>query len=256
MSTDCKFQFIVNRCRPLPYQVSKHLHDCYEIVYYISGRGISQIDGVDHPYEDGTFCIIPPNVYHAETPLSQTDLICIGFDLNKEDQPFPIKMYTDKDGSVLSIMNSLKTELATNSIHFDEMIEIEVKRLVLTLLRISSNDTKSYKNKNAQNLLNFAVQYIERNYMDDIDLTDLAASVGYSYHRFRHLFSQIYNTTPTQFIQTVRIRKAKEMLLSTNDSVENIARACGFRFCTHFIAVFKSETGETPLQYRKRNRID
>lgn len=250
MLSDCKFQFVMHHCKPLPYQAHNHTHDCYEVVYYITGTGISRIDGVDYPYSDGTFCIIPPHTRHAEFAETQTNLVYIGFDYSNPGAPLNAGLFSDASGDVLEIMDHIKTEMVACPAYFDDMLAVETGRLVLTLLRMTTT-AEHTKSEDTANLFDYAVQFIEINYMKEIDIEALAQSVGYSYHRFRHLFSQIYHLTPRQFIQKVRISKAEQLLRTSDDSVAQISSACGFNFCPQFIAAFREAVGQTPLQYRK-----
>ena len=49
----------------------------------------------------------------------------------------------------------------------------------------------------------------------------------------------------------VRVNKAKALLLETNDTVVTIGETVGIDNTTHFINLFKKQTGETPLKYRQ-----
>jgi len=49
----------------------------------------------------------------------------------------------------------------------------------------------------------------------------------------------------------IRLEKAKELLLSNKNSIEEIARMCGFVNAGHFTVAFKRDTKLTPSEYRK-----
>ena len=51
-----------------------------------------------------------------------------------------------------------------------------------------------------------------------------------------------------------RIRRAEELLVSTETGVEGVARACGYQNVEHFCRQFRSRTGRTPLQCRRGSR--
>lgn len=54
----------------------------------------------------------------------------------------------------------------------------------------------------------------------------------------------------TAYLNTVRIEKAQSMLLETDETVLEIAFACGYENVSYFNRVFRSQTGFSPLQYR------
>ncbi|MEO7719032.1 MAG: helix-turn-helix transcriptional regulator, partial [Capsulimonas sp.] len=60
-----------------------------------------------------------------------------------------------------------------------------------------------------------------------------------------------YHETMTQYIQTLRIEHAQHLLLQTNMTVNEIARACGFMHVTYFIKLFRESTAMTPNAYRR-----
>lgn len=255
--TSCKFQFVMRQCMPLPFVARTHTHDCYEVVYYITGTGLSVIDGVQHPYSDGTYCIIPPNTGHSEIAQTQTDLIYVGFDFHYPSEFLTAGLLYDQDGSILSIMERVKEEMCGCGAFFDDMLEVETRRLVLYLLRLTATDNEQEvlikKRETTTKLLDYTVHFMETNCLKEIDLELLANSIGYSYHRFRHLFQQAYLMTPRQFIQHTRIQKAKYLLRTSGERVESLAKLCGFNSCPQFITAFKNATGLTPLRYRKKS---
>ncbi len=55
-------------------------------------------------------------------------------------------------------------------------------------------------------------------------------------------------------IRRVQIEKVKEMLLTTDLPLKQIARRCGFKYMQHMARVFRQATGETLARFRNRNR--
>ncbi len=69
--------------------------------------------------------------------------------------------------------------------------------------------------------------------------------------RVSRLTKRLFGLTPTQFITKTRIAAASRMLCETDQSIADIAHACGF--CDHsaFTRAFRSTTGVTPTEYRQ-----
>lgn len=67
-------------------------------------------------------------------------------------------------------------------------------------------------------------------------------------------FKMLIGQTPNQFIRAVRIRKASELLESTDLSVTEIAYLTGFNQAHYFIKCFKEVYDETPKNFRERKR--
>lgn len=79
-----------------------------------------------------------------------------------------------------------------------------------------------------------------------------AARLGVSCGYFHLLYKKYFDTTFLSDVIRARVQSAEELLLATRDSVERIAERCGYLNTEHFIRQFRSTTGTTPAQYRRR----
>ncbi|WMT43437.1 bifunctional transcriptional activator/DNA repair enzyme AdaA [Paenibacillus sp. D2_2] len=95
--------------------------------------------------------------------------------------------------------------------------------------------------------------YIDNNYDASLTLQTLAdASHGSPYHLHR-TFKKIKGVTPVEYIQQVRITKAKLLLLHSGLEVAKVGASVGMANTAYFITLFKKRTGITPAQYRKEH---
>ena len=78
----------------------------------------------------------------------------------------------------------------------------------------------------------------------------VAQVMNYSETHFCRLFKQCFKVNFSAYLNEFRIRQAQHMLCTTNDTVKEIALACGYQDNSYFIRVFKRFTGMTPLDYR------
>lgn len=101
-----------------------------------------------------------------------------------------------------------------------------------------------------------AVRHLEKNYADStLCNKKLADIAGISEIYFRKLFKSSFGQSPGQYIQTLRINRAKD-LLSSGESVSNAALLSGYGNAYHFCRIFKEKTGTTPSEYRRANNIN
>jgi AraC-like DNA-binding protein len=101
-----------------------------------------------------------------------------------------------------------------------------------------------------------ALEYIEKNYGDsELDNEILAKQVNMSISYFRRIFKQTFKVTPIKYLQTIRINKAKELLLTERFTVNKASEMVGFSSPFYFDTVFKKETGITPTDYMRSNMI-
>lgn len=92
-------------------------------------------------------------------------------------------------------------------------------------------------------------------YFEIYSLDELA--VEYKINKFRlcREFAKYYEYTPIQYLNKIRIDKAKELLLSTDEKIVAISQMVGFENTNHFIRLFKEKTGVTPLTYRRETPV-
>lgn len=83
-----------------------------------------------------------------------------------------------------------------------------------------------------------------------VSVDELAGITGFSTWYYIKRFRALFGTTPHKYILQLRIRSARELLDTTSLSVEEIAYRCGFSSASHFIDVFRKDSGMTPLQFR------
>ena len=99
-------------------------------------------------------------------------------------------------------------------------------------------------------LMNEAVNYMERNYAKTFRIDDLVRHMGYSRARLFDLFRKHTGLTPNNYLTRLRIRKAEDLLKTTDLPIARIGSSVGFPDCSYFSAVFKRYTGQTPEDYR------
>ena len=108
---------------------------------------------------------------------------------------------------------------------------------------------------NSNYLIKKAKDYICINLSDKkLDLEKCSEHVALSKHYFCKLFHKSENMNFNTFLRQERVRKAKELLLTTELRIYEISEECGFSNANYFSYVFKQETGEKPLDYQKKHR--
>ena len=100
------------------------------------------------------------------------------------------------------------------------------------------------------------IHYIKENLSNpELTNTALAEQMGISEVYFRKRFSACFHTPPKQYILDLRLRKAKQLLTDTPQTVTQVAEACGFSSLYYFCKIFKERTGLTPSQFAAQNRV-
>nr|WP_276926077.1 AraC family transcriptional regulator [Faecalibaculum rodentium] len=121
----------------------------------------------------------------------------------------------------------------------------------LMLLRVYIRKTRDDRDS-AKQVIQPVAQYLEENYMKEIGASDLTEILCYSSQYITRLFKRVYSMTPTQYLQQLRIRKAKELLVSRPElSVSEICELTGFNDVSYFITQFRKSEKMTPKAFRR-----
>lgn len=97
-----------------------------------------------------------------------------------------------------------------------------------------------------------AMAMIEKSSGEELRIRKIAAEVGLSESRFRHLFKEATGSSPTRYANLKKIQKAKDLLLSGACNIGEAAEELGFQNIFYFSRLFKSITGQNPSVYLKK----
>ncbi|WP_391118086.1 bifunctional transcriptional activator/DNA repair enzyme AdaA [Psychrobacillus sp. L3] len=92
--------------------------------------------------------------------------------------------------------------------------------------------------------------YIEEHYKEQLTLDILADICHGSPYHLQRTFKKVIGISPVEYIQQIRINKAKELLTTTSKPLVEIGSTVGMNNTSYFITLFKKITGGTPNQYR------
>lgn len=104
----------------------------------------------------------------------------------------------------------------------------------------------------SQVLVERALGILNQKFMEDINDDVIAARLGLSTSHFRHLFREVTGTPFSKYLSSLRLEKAKEMIVEDNfRSINEIASACGFNAASHFTRAFSARFSVSPTEMRR-----
>lgn len=95
-----------------------------------------------------------------------------------------------------------------------------------------------------------AVRLMENNLDEPLPLDELAWHVGVSRRQLERLFRKYTNTSPTRFYLSLRLQRARELLLQTDKPIIDVAVACGFSSASHFSKCYRDFFRQSPTAER------
>lgn len=206
---------------------------------------------------------INKNVYISSVGISLTPKFYEDFLPNRYPGNFQnlIHIFSKINGDKIipeltTILNQVRSFKPSSEIA-NMYYESKVLELLSLVLHWEENQ-HSFNNSNRipdweKEQLNKIITYISFNYKNSISLDTLTKISCMSHNKLTNSFKQVYGLTITEYIQSIRINRAKEMLLNSNWRIGEIANEVGYKLHGSFSEIFKRTTGFTPIQFRKNS---
>ena len=142
--------------------------------------------------------------------------------------------------------------------HYNTGIEADqilLQSLILELIYILKNKAISNENftpkNNNHHVIEKTLEYIKNNLESDLSLDALAKIANFNAVYFHKLFKAATAKTLREYIEEQRIKKAINLLISTNMAITQIAYECGFSSQSYFNYAFKRKMKVSPREYAK-----
>jgi AraC-like DNA-binding protein len=100
-----------------------------------------------------------------------------------------------------------------------------------------------------------ALRLMNDRFREDLNVKQIASSLGMSESSFAHTFKQVTSVSPIQYLKQVRLETGRELLLGDELSVAEIAERVGYSGASHFSKEFKRLYGESPGRYVSQLRL-
>ena len=223
----------------------------YQLVYITKGRGLFSSDSTSEKQVcKGRLMVLFPGQWHTYRPLRQTGWTeyYIGFEgpmidaivddafLSQEQQILEIGLNEE----LVSLFSRALAVAEADKISAQQYLSGIVLHMIGMILSVS-------KIEQAKIIMN-------ENVSGNVDPEELAMRLNISYSWFRRVFKEYTGYAPAKYFQELKLRKAKQMLVGTSQSVKEISFFLGFQSTEYFFSFFKKRTGLTPLEYRSFGR--
>ena len=107
--------------------------------------------------------------------------------------------------------------------------------------------------KTAEQILNYARNYIKEHFSESIDLNSLASQLGISSAYLTKLFNKYEKSTPNKYLTQLRISQAKHLLINSDLTIKEVGESVGYDSQFYFSRIFHKQVGLTPSEYRKKD---
>lgn len=235
-----------------------HWHDFYEIEYIYDGSGEYTINGVSYEICPNKVFISTPHDFHEIRFDSETKIINIQFveDILNPDtydllsSPIVISDSRKLLSNILEILYVFGPKSGKYSMKFSKYQLNAALYLIATQFVQSKGQRKYAINDHFHN----ALVYINKNYKEEITLSDIARQVNLSPEYLSRLFKKHSGMRVSDYIISMRMNHAKILMKYTDTPVNEMASLSGYNSTPHFIREFKKTFGKSPQKLRKEYR--
>lgn len=243
-----------------------HWHDYFEIEIILSGSGVHQYNGINHPLSEGSAYLLTPMDIHALVPDPGTEfhLVHLRFDekaitqevrdlLLQHKLAHSVRLEGNEFERLLTQLTELLHCFESDSSIQSLSVQLMLSYLCLHIVRESRQTEERFPAYNTTNpVVHQTLQYILYNFRKKITMQELGDRAHISPNHLALLFKQATGTTCIQLIADLRLQYALKLLENPNLSIETISEQAGFSATSYFISVFRKQYGITPKEYQNR----
>lgn len=237
----------------------------YSLIYILEGKAELLYDGIKFEMRRDEMVLVSQKHYH-ELCIPDKKPMKYSF-INIATSQFTDELYDMLySGGFKPVVCTIPSEV---SVMFDKLRklasgedytkELMIFSLTSSILANLYHDIKFHeealKEKNAPDWCKHTILYIEENYNEKINFNALAGKSKKSLSMFGREFKKYTGYTPTAYLNEVRLKNAKNLLLYTDKNLDAIAGDTGFSSTSRLIEAFRKQNNITPYRFRKQKKI-
>ena len=261
LDTKCLYAGKLERIKQ--WKESTHSHPFCEILFVLSGKGQTIINGTSYDINKGDIIIYNANTPHNEfTPASEGfELAFFGItnfkignlpsDVLIEEGQCPVLHTKGTSEKFEFYFRSLVDEVYENMPYGELMAKYWARLILIGILRIANiSEAKFVTNA----IFTRIHQYLTNNFASIESMEQICEELKISKYYLSHVFKNYMGTPPMQYVTAKRISYAKKLLQETDHSATVIGEMCGYKDHVLFFKAFKKAEGMTPIAYRKQTQ--
>lgn len=250
----------------------EHSHSYCEIFYLKTGSCIYYINNNMYHLIAGDVFVVTPGDSHStsyEGPVS-CERIVVYCKLEAIPEQFfnhheDLRDSLQRSGKVVlvkkgqmqleGILNRMMEENNLPDEYSYEMMTYLVRELFLCLKRSGVFVYEKLKTRESFSTdIEDAIRYIAQNYALPITLEEVAKKINLSPTYLSKKFKKVTGTTFKEYVNYIRLKQASQALLTTDNSITEIAVDCGFNSSNYFKDLFRKVNGVSPRTFRKQSK--
>lgn len=247
------------------FSTEEHTHEQDSIIYVVSGRGKCIIADCQYLLAPDCAIFLPKKMAHRfiDRPGNAMVVFVLHFssqlaDVNKEViDPIkningPVLVPAQYAELIRKRLRQMLHEQNTCPPKFAFALKQALSSILLQLYRVSliHRDISDRKHNDSSFRVRVVLDYIKNNYYQSVSLSEAARKAHLSQRQFSNLCKQLTGTNFVNYVNTIRVEKARELITETELSVSAIAFEVGYEESSTFYRAFKKHFDTSPLTLR------
>lgn len=234
-----------------------HWHDYIEFELVVSGTAEHVYNAEEYTLERGNAHILSYYDFHKMTFTSDAVVYCIHFDKSMlHPEIFEFLTYNSfrckfDEAETVRLINRID-ELVAEKESTDSLRDIMIKNLINELMITMIRKCTPAQVEPAPLPIQQAISYLNEHFNEKITLEKMAKDLSFSANYIGKLFKSQMNCSFNEYVNTLRLKHACNLLLSSNMSTKEIADASGYSSIEYFMYAFKKKMMMTPGEYRNQ----
>lgn len=240
------------------YNAFGNWHENPEFLYFVKGNG--QVFCNEHNYKvnPGDMVVINSDCFHSVSSQNHLEYYCLIVDVDFfqiNGIPIDSLNYNPliKNSEYISFFKKLAL-LYKNKAKNCAKIRAEILNFLIDL---TDNHimTESINEKFPESIKD-AINFIKKHYAEDVTIDNIVHKIGFSRAYFSRMFKKYTGMSLITYLNYIRCRQARIMLVYNDLTVGQIAESCGFNNLSYFSRTYKSVMGILPSDEVKQVRGD
>lgn len=233
-----------------------HAHDELEIVYHPVGHGTTTTDGRTVDFGEGSVVIHPPGQVHDQIMETAGEDLCIKIAAPRGGPAFPrerLHIPSIDHPALIEELRSLAGVGAALQPAGQALCNLRATTALLSLVELACRSRDREQASHAERCVAQAEEYLREHFATVGSLRAVADAVGLSADYLRHQFRKLRGCSLIEYVTTLRVDRARALLVHSRLPLKQIATLCGFRDEYYFSRVFQRCTRTTPGRYRAKS---
>jgi len=248
-------EYFIYRTNTSNWNIEPALIDFIDLTYVLRGKAVYTIDYQKILVSEGDVLCVPKNSHRFAVSEDPENFECFAanffmHNINTNEEvhvPLPLLSNVGVHTEIVSMYRKLNESWLSRQPGYTMRARAHLMLILQHFMTRLVYDVNTHK---FDSRVRWAIRYITENYANNITISEVAEAVSLNPIYFGTLFKKETNTIFRDYVNTIRLNQAEDMLRTGQRNVTEVAHNCGFTDVSYFSRLFKKYKGIPPSALR------